>query len=111
MRFYGNVGFGTQEQTESGSDIWEDVITERPYYGDVLKNAYRWDASNSVNDDFKVNNRISIMADTHASTYFNHIRYVEWKSSKWNVIRVEEEYPRLILTLGGVYNGPTPSET
>lgn len=108
MRFFGNVGFGTQEQTSPESDVWEDVITERPYYGDVLRSKARWDASTSVNDDFKVNNRISIMADTHAMQYFGDIRYVTWRNSKWNVTSVEDEFPRLILTLGGAYNGPEP---
>ena len=32
------------------------------------------------------------------------MRYVEFMGAKWKISSVEVQYPRLILTVGGVYN-------
>jgi hypothetical protein len=88
--------------------IWEDVVTEREYYGDVLSNNRRYDAqTDSVLDNLNVNNRISIVADAYAYEHFFQMKYVEWMDCKWKVTQVEVQRPRLILHVGGVYNGPT----
>jgi hypothetical protein len=60
-----------------------------------------------VNDDLSVNNSISIVADEYANEHFFAIRYVAWAGTLWTVTNVEVQSPRLLLTLGGVYNGPT----
>jgi len=103
-RFHGKVGYGETVETSPG--VWEDVITERSYFGDVLRNTRRLQEGESVNDNLSVNNSISIVADAYANDHFFAIRYVEWMGSLWKVSDVEVQRPRLILRLGGVYNGP-----
>lgn len=105
-KFFGEVGYGlTQEQVPG---VWEDVITEVRYYGDVLRNTRRLDAGEKVNSDIAVTNTISIVADAYAYEHFFAIRYVKWAGVLWTVNTVEVERPRLLLRLGEVYNGPTP---
>jgi len=103
-RFHGKVGYGETVETSPG--VWEDVITERSYFGDVLRNTRRLQEGESINDNLSVNNSISIVADAYANDHFFAIRYVEWVGSLWKVSDVEVQRPRLILRLGGVYNGP-----
>lgn len=105
-RFYGTIGYGVSEETVPG--VWSDEITERPYYGDVLNDLRSTSASEKVNDDIRLQNRISIVADAYAYGNYLLIKYVEWAGSLWTVTTVDVERPRLTLTLGGVYNGPRP---
>lgn len=105
-RFHGNVGYGISEETDPG--IWEDRIEERDYYGDVIRNSRRLDPNNeSVNSDISVGNSISIMADEYAFEHWHLIKYVQWEGHLWTVPLVEVQRPRLILSVGKVYNGPT----
>lgn len=102
-KFYGNVGYIETVETEPG--CWEEQIIERPYYGDLIRNTSRYQSSGGVNDDININNNISIIADPYANENFQHMRYVEFMGAKWKITNVEIQYPRIILTIGGVYNG------
>lgn len=108
-RFYGKIGYGETAESPVGSGIWDDVITEQAYYGDVIRNTRRLESGEVLNDDISVGNTISIVADQHAYEHFHTMRYVEWAGTLWTVASVEVRSPRLLLTLGGVYNGPTPT--
>jgi hypothetical protein len=103
-RFFGRVGYGEQSETSPG--VWEDIITEYSYYGDVIRDTRQLRAADKVNDDLSVQNTISIMADEYANDHFFAIRYVEWAGVLWTVTQVEVQRPRLLLSLGEVYNGP-----
>lgn len=101
-KYSGLVGF---EQTEkTGVDVYTENIVERRYYGDLVHNYRRTSAGDGVNDNVTLNNQLSIVADPYAINNFASIRYATFMGSKWNVTDVEVQYPRLILTLGGVYN-------
>lgn len=103
-KYYGNIGF--METVETAPSVWTENIVEHPYFGDVLSNSKRFQAgSDKVNDDIDISNRISIVADPYAYQNFHAIRYVTWMGAKWKVSSVDVEYPRLILSIGGVYNG------
>lgn len=107
-KFYGKLGFNTGSvETPPSSGVWVMQIVERPYYGDILQNSRQTDEKTTVNPNLTVSNRISILADAYANETFFAIRYVEWMGSLWQVQNVLVQAPRLILTLGGVYNGPT----
>lgn len=106
MRFFGVVGYG--ESTETSEGVWKDVITEVTYRGDVIRDNRRLQEGQGLNDDLLVNNSISIVADEYAIVHKFKIKYVEWEGERWVVSSVESKPPRLILTLGRVYNGPTP---
>lgn len=103
-KFYGEIGYG--ESVESAPGVWKDEITERKYYGDVVRNARKLLDDDKVNNDLSVGNSISIVADAYANEHFFAIRYIRWAGTLWKVSDVEVQSPRLLLRLGGVYNGP-----
>lgn len=105
-KFYGKVGYG--ETVESSPGVYTDVITEVLYQGDVIRNSRRLEPKDQVNNDISVNNSISIVADAYANEHIFAMRYIEWQGARWYVSEVTVEPPRLLLKLGGVYNGPTP---
>lgn len=110
-RFYGAIGFN-EGTTETSPGVWTEAIIERNYYGDVIKNTRRLQEGNQkfsssdsgINDNITINNSISVVADPYAYQNFHAIRYVQWMGSLWKVTNVEVQRPRLILTIGGVYN-------
>lgn len=102
-KFYGVIGYAETEETAPG--VWSEQIIERKYYGEVIRNARRLQSSDKVNDDININNEVSIVADPYAINNFHSMRYVEFMGAKWKVSNVEVQYPRLLLTLGGLYNG------
>ena len=102
-KWFGKVGYAVTEETEPG--IWEETITDREYYGDVISNRFKRQNSGDVNDDINISQIISIVADPFAYQHCSKIIYVEYMGSKWKVSDVEPIFPRLQLTIGGVYNG------
>ena len=107
-RFHGAVGYGSSVEDPPGSGIWVDQIHEAPYFGDVVRNTRALEGGDSLNSNIKVANSISIIADEYAINHFFLIKYVAWAGVLWTVASAEVRSPRLILTLGEVYNGPTP---
>lgn len=106
-RFYGEIGYGHSVETPALSGIWADVITEQAYFGDVIRNTRVLSDGDNLNNDISVGNSISIVADQFAIEHFSNIRYIRWAGTLWTVDNVEVRSPRLILSLGKVYNGPT----
>lgn len=107
-RYHGKVGYGTAVEDPPGSGIFKDRITEVSYTGDVIRNTSKPGEGSSLNGDISVGNSISIIADGYAIEHFMKIKYVEWAGALWTLTDVEVRSPRLILSLGSVYNGPTP---
>jgi hypothetical protein len=107
-RFFGEVGYGDSVETPPDSGVWVDTITETLYYGDVIRNTRKLESGEDLNDDITVGNSISVVADEYAISHFFKIKYVRWSGVLWTVTNVEVRSPRLILSLGSVYNGPTP---
>lgn len=103
-KFYGKIGYG--ETVESAPGVWSDSIVEHSYFGDVVRNTRRLQEGENLNNDLSVGNSISIVADAYANNHFFAIRYIEWAGALWVVSDVEVQSPRLLLRLGGVYNGP-----
>lgn len=103
-RFHGKIGYSNQVQVSPG--VWQDQPTEREYFGDVIRESKQWTAKEQVNDDLVINNRISVVADDFASSNFSAMRYVIWAGTYWRISNIDVQRPRLILSLGGVYNGP-----
>lgn len=107
-KFSGVIGYGESQRTAPG--VKEDVIVERKARGDVLRNSRKFSESQeTVNDDISVGNRLSVVMDPYARGHFQNIRYVLWLGQRWKVSNVDVEEPRLILTLGGKYNGQLPA--
>lgn len=102
-KWYGKVGYIESVETEPG--IWEEKENERSYYGEFVRKSSRFQTSSEVNDNKDISVELSIVADQYSELHFHSIRYVEFSGVKWKVITVEPQRPRLILTLGGEYNG------
>lgn len=102
-KFYGAVGYAVSKETKPG--IYQNVIKEVMYYGDVNRKSYRWENSGNINDDLSLNVEISIMADEYAYRNCSGIKYVDYMGAKWKVTSITPERPRLILSIGGKYNG------
>jgi hypothetical protein len=106
-KFSGLIGYGMSVETKP--DVWQDVIVEHFAYGDVLRNTRGLNSdSDKVNLDLSVGNSISIVADEFANGHIFAMKYVMWRGARWIVTDVQVEPPRLILRLGGLYNGRTP---
>lgn len=110
-KFYGPIGYSISQETSPG--VWtQEEIVERNYRGDVLQNYRKISQGESINDNIDVSNRLSIIADPFAMNHFHTIKYVKWMGAYWKVTTVDaSQRPRLILTIGGVYNGETAAAT
>lgn len=102
-KWYGKIGYADNVEVEPG--VWEDSIVEHPYCGNLNRNTRSLQNSGGINDNINLSNEISIVADPYASENFYKMRYVEFAGTKWKITNVEVKYPRLILSIGGVWNG------
>ena len=102
-KWFGTIGFAETVETSPG--IWEEQITKRNYYGDLTRNTRRLQSADKLNDDIVINNELSIVSDPYANEHFHNMRYAEFQGAVWKITNVEVQYPTLILSLGGLYNG------
>lgn len=107
-KFYGPIGYGTDVESPAGGGVWKKVITEYMVFGDIVRNTRRLNDGSQVNNDLSVGNSLSIVADPYALEHFHEMVYIKWLGAYWLVANVEvvPDSPRLMLRLGGVYNGP-----
>lgn len=101
-KYYGKIGYGITEEKTPG--VWSETIDEKTVYGEVFKNTRRLEKGEGLNDNINASMQISFLADPYAQTNFHLIKYAWYMGSRWKVTSVTEEYPRLSLVLGGVYN-------
>lgn len=105
-KWYGKIGFIKTEEQEPG--IWLPEIIEKEYSGEATRQMSKWSSnSESTNYDLNISNEISIISDPFLEESIQSIRYVEYMGSFWDVVNIEVQYPRLRITLGGVYSGET----
>ncbi len=102
-KWFGKIGYAETVETNPG--VWKEQITTRDYYGDLTRNTRRLQSADKVNDDLNISNELSIVSDPYAINNFHSMRYAEFMGAKWKISNIEVSYPRLILTLGGLYNG------
>lgn len=103
-KWYGKIGYAKTVEVKPG--VWDEQLTERSYYGDLIRNARRLQSADyKTNDDVIVSNTLSIVSDPYAMNHFHSMRYAELYGAKWKIDNVDVQPPRLLLTLGGVYNG------
>lgn len=100
-KWFGAIGFAETVETVPG--VWEEQITEHKYYGDLTRNTRRLQSTDQLNDNINVANELSIVADPFARQNFHAMRYAELMGAKWKIANVEVQYPRLLLTIGGLY--------
>jgi hypothetical protein len=108
-KFFGKIGYAVMEEVRPG--VWDNTLITHDYYGDLVRNTRQMQTSDNLNDNLNISNEISIVADPFARENFHTMQYVEFMGAKWKITNVEVQYPRLILTVGGVYNEQQTSET
>jgi hypothetical protein len=103
-KWFGKIGYITQVQTKPG--VWKPVETVYEYFGDVERKYSGWRInSESTNDDLTMDVQVSIVADQYAYQHFSRMKWIELYDAKWKITKIEPKHPRLILSVGGVYNG------
>jgi hypothetical protein len=102
-KFYGEIGFA--ETIEIRPGVWKPSTTERMYSGDIIKNVRRWQVNEGLNDDISISNEVSILADPFVYSNLHNMRYVKWLGSSWKITKIDIKRPRVLITIGGVYNG------
>ena len=102
MKWFGNVGYSITKETVPG--VYKPQVIDRPYSGDSIELSSRWQNSSNQNDNLSLDMKISIIADPFAYENFAHIVFVEYMHSYWKVTSAKPNYPRIELTVGGVYN-------
>lgn len=108
MKFSGKVGFWKKD-IETKPGVYKPGIVEKSYTGDVLNHSRRFQSTeNQQNENLKLTSRLSILSDLYMQQNWASIKYVSWNGVNWTVSSVDiSPYPRVILELGGVYNGKT----
>lgn len=96
----------TEESTDPNNpSVWGKVVTEKRYKADLIRNYKRNESSDKINDDFNISNQVSILADPFVNKNLSKLTYIEFLGSKWKISGIEISFPRLTLTIGGLYNG------
>ena len=108
-KFYGEIGY--VDTVENSTGVWKEQVTERVYSGDILRITSKMQSGENLNDNLTIDNKISIIADPFAYTKFYSMRYIRWMGALWKITSVEVQRPRLILSIGGVYNVQSPPTT
>lgn len=104
-KFYGKIGYALTVEEAPG--VWVDRIEERPYTGDVLKKTSKWGAGESLNQNLNITDTISIVGDSFTLENMHMMRYVVWRGANWQINSIDIKRPRLLLSIGGLYNGAT----
>lgn len=104
MKFYGAIGY--VKNVEQVLGVWKPAeVVERNYYGDVLTNGRRLEKdADQQNDNLRITNKFSILADPYAYQNFHDIKYIVFMGVKWKVREITVDRRRLIISVGEEYN-------
>lgn len=108
-KWFGKVGYADTDMSEPGR--WEEKIKERSYYGDVYRNTRLIQNPGDINDNVNISMQISIVADPFAKDHIHAMRYAEYMGTMWRITSAEAQYPRVILQIGGIWNGNVAGTT
>lgn len=105
MKYFGIIGF-VEEDVETAPGVYEEVVTEREYYGNVIRNTSRWqNDSRNLNDNLNLSNQFEILFDPYAYDHIQNLKYLVYDNVKWKITSFELSYPKVTICIGGVYNG------
>lgn len=105
MKYSGLAGFN-EKDIEVRPGVLQNQIKERRIKGNVLNYGhYNSDTPNSMQQDVSIRNRLSIIMDPYIKKNFNNILYVTFMNVRWSISSLTINGNRVILDLGGVYNG------
>lgn len=104
MKYVGNIGFLSSNTEVTGGIATQPIISKR-YFGEIITTSSRLQTQDKINPDVTINNSIAILLDGYLNNNLSNIVYVEFLNKKWSVSSIELRHPRVILSLGGLYNG------
>lgn len=107
-RFYGAIGYALQQESVPG--VWTDTVVEKKYRGDVILDQRRFQSGDTVNDNINIDNSISIVADAYAYENIGFMKYIVWNNVAWKIQSFSINRPRIVIQIGGIYNGERPPE-
>lgn len=102
-KYSGLVGYVSQEETAPG--VWIPTDKPRKMKGDIIRQSSSVQNDGKVNSDLSLNHRVSLVGDAYAFDNYYKIKWISIHGSKWEVDSVEIQRPRLIVTVGGLWNG------
>jgi hypothetical protein len=102
-KYSGMIGYAIPLEIKPG--VWKDQITEKSYRGDFILNQQRWQQSEMVNDNLNLDNSISVVADAYAYSNIGFMKYIVMNGKKWKITSLAINRPRIVLQIGGLYNG------
>ena len=108
MKYSGKIGF--EVTVNDGDGVWKPIITDKPYTGDVLRLIRNKDSGDHIIDGLKLNSQFSILMDPFFQDHFSSVKYIEYMGTKWSIESIEPNYPRVLITPGGIYHGDEPEE-
>ena len=98
----GLIGYALVVETQPG--VWSEIITDKPYYGDVVTDNRKFNNQNQINDDMNINNNISVISNSFMLDNLAVMKYITFLKSKWKIVSVEIKPPRIIINIGGLYH-------
>lgn len=107
-KYYGKIGFAVT--VDDGDGVWRETVQEEPYSGDILRLIRNKDSGEHINDGLRLNSQFSILMDPFFQDHFSSVKYITYMGAKWSIDSVENQYPRALLTPGGIYHGDEPEE-
>lgn len=99
----GKIGYALAVEKQPG--VWTEDIVEKKYYGEIVKDNRRLTDQGEVNSSININNNISVVANDFVLYNMAFMRYITFMNSKWKINSVDIKPPRIIISLGGLYNG------
>lgn len=106
-KFRGTIGF-VIDDVEVSPGIYKTEIIERTYTGDIYRDSKRMtDSSSTTNQSVSLSISFNFLTDNFAIDYLYAMSYLIFRGKKWSISTLELKYPRMEITLGGLYNENT----
>lgn len=102
-KFAGLVTYVVTKETVPG--VWAEVAESVTMRGDIIRKGAVVQNGDKVNDDVVLNHRVSLVADDYALGNYQDIKRIQIDGREWNINNIEVQRPRIIVTVGGLWNG------
>ena len=108
-KYSGMLGY-VMSAKEDPPGIWKpSAVVEKLGRGDLFGQTINNEDVGGLSDGITINNQLSIIMDPFVNKNLESLKYVILYGTRWEIKSMTINRPRIILTLGGVYNGECPS--
>ena len=108
-QYSGMLGY-VMPAKEDPPGIWKpSAVVEKLGRGDLIGQTINNEDVGGLSDGITINNQLSIIMDPFVNKNLESLKYVILYGTRWEIKSMTINRPRVILTLGGVYNGEYPS--